>query len=313
MTSRLLGRALRGALTRCRPSTPQLLSSRLGVPRTARFSQAVDTPPAAEAETSSVAAAVAAEPAEEAATELPVAAAAQDVGAAEEPAAAAPLTAAAMAKRIKGALKDRRHADVLAMFDDLLGTYTEGAMPGVDVVDAALESKALTAGVPAALQMLSLVTSRFPSFEAEVTRTLTLTVTRTRTLTLTRTPSPAPGVHLRGGDAGVHRAGRQHHRALAVRVAPRHGQGGLTLPNLTPNLTLTLTLTPTLTSGQVANHDVFNTLIMVYCAAKVPSPPYTSLHLPIPPYTSLHLPAPPYASLHLPLPPCTSLHLPAPP
>ena len=241
MTSRLLGRALRGALTRCRPSTPQLLSSRLGVPRTARFSQAVDTPPAAEAETSSVAAAVAAEPAEEAATELPVAAAAQDAGAAEEPAAAAPLTAAAMAKRIKGALKDRRHADVLAMFDDLLGTYTEGAMPGVDVVDAALESKALTAGVPAALQMLSLVTSRFPSFEAEVTRTLTLTVTRTRTLTLTltltltRTPSPAPGVHLRGGDAGVHRAGRQHHRALAVRVAPRHGQGGLTLPNLTPN------------------------------------------------------------------------------
>ena len=170
MTSRLLGRALRGALTRCRPATPQLLSSRLAVPRTARFSQAVDTPPAAEAETSSVAAAVAAEPAEEAATELPVAAAAQDAGAAEEPAAAAPLTEAAMAKRIKGALKDRRYADVLAMFDELLGTYKEGSMPGVDVVDAALESKALTAGVPAALQMLSLVTSRFPSFEAEVTR-----------------------------------------------------------------------------------------------------------------------------------------------
>ena len=85
MTSRLLGRALRGALTRCRPSTPQLLSSRLAVPRTARFSQAVDTPPAAEAETSSVAAAVAAEPAEEAATEPPVAAAAQDAGATEEP------------------------------------------------------------------------------------------------------------------------------------------------------------------------------------------------------------------------------------
>ena len=100
MTSRLLGRALRGALTRCRPSTPQLLSARLAVPRASRFSQAVDTPPASEAATSSVAAAAAAEPAEEAAAEPPVAAAAPDAAAAEEPAAAVQLSEKAMGKRI---------------------------------------------------------------------------------------------------------------------------------------------------------------------------------------------------------------------
>lgn len=217
MTSRLLGRALRGALTRCRPSTPQLLSSRLAVPRTARFSQAVDTPPAAEAATSSVAAAAAAEPAEEAGAELPVAAAAQDAGAAEEPAAAVPLSEAAMAKRINRAMKDKRYADVLAIFDEMLATYKEGAKPDLEVVDAVLESKALTAGVPAALQMLSLLASRFPTFAAEASS------------------------------------------YVAVMQACIPTGDSTTARSLYESL---------LASGKEANHDIFNTMIMVYCSSK---------------------------------------------
>ena len=60
------------------------------------------------------------------------------------------------------AMKDKRYADVLALFDEMLATYKEGTKPDLEVVDAVLESKALTAGVPAALQMLSLLSARFP-------------------------------------------------------------------------------------------------------------------------------------------------------
>ena len=152
MASRMLGRTFRGALTRCRPSTP-LLSSRLAVPRAAvgrHLSTAVETKPAAEAATSSVPDAAAAETAGEAGAEEP-APAAQEAAAAEEPAAAVVMSEKAMGRRLERAMKDKRYADVLSLFEEMLPTYKEGAKPDIEVVDAVLECKALTAGVPAAL------------------------------------------------------------------------------------------------------------------------------------------------------------------
>ena len=123
----------------------------------------------------------------------------------------------AFRNKVERAIKEKRYADVLAHFDAMLPTYKDGAAPHIEVLDAVLESKAVTEGVNAALTTLSLVTSQFPSLQAEASS------------------------------------------YAAIMQACIAGGDSATVRSLYDSL---------LASGKSATHDIFNTMIVVYCATK---------------------------------------------
>lgn len=114
-------------------------------------------------------------------------------------------------------MRDKRYADVLELFEQRLAQHKEGGhLLGRTGVEAVLECKALTSGVPAALATLSLLSSQH-DFEAQAS-----------------TYAAVMQGCIEGGDTTTARS-------------------------LYDSL---------LASGKPADHDVFNTLIMVHCVAR---------------------------------------------